>query len=220
MELCKIMKHNCTLVEQDWDGMIPALQSGKFDAIMAGMSITDERKQKINFSQGYADEVASFAVLKGSSIKPKTPKSISLSNIDSNDQKTLDALKKAFAGKIIGVQTGTIHQNFLKSGLIGKVNVWTYKTQDEVNLDLASGRIDAALAAAVAFEDYNAKAGSKLKLVGPTFSGGTFGNGVGVGIRKADSGLLNDFNSAIDTARQKGIIKKLAIKHFGFDASM
>ena len=112
MELCKIMNHNCTLVEQDWDGMIPALQSGKFDAIMAGMSITDERKQKINFSQGYADEVASFAVLKGSSIKPKTPKSISLSNIDSNDQKTLDALKKAFAGKIIGVQTGTIHQNF------------------------------------------------------------------------------------------------------------
>ena len=132
----------------------------------------------------------------------------------------LDALKKTFAGKIIGVQTGTIHQNFLKSGLIGKVNVWTYKTQDEVNLDLASGRIDAALAAAVAFEDYNAKAGSKLKLVGPTFSGGTFGNGVGVGIRKADSGLLNDFNSAIETARQKGIIKKLAIKHFGFDASM
>ena len=220
MELCKIMKHNCSLVEQDWDGMIPALQSGKFDAIMAGMSITDERKQKINFSQGYADEVASFAVLKGSSIKPKTPKSISLSNIDSNDKKTLETLKKAFAGKIIGVQTGTIHQNFLKSGLIGKVNVWTYKTQDEVNLDLASGRIDAALAAAVAFEDYNAKAGSKLKLVGPTFSGGTFGNGVGVGIRKADSGLLSDFNSAIDTARQKGIIKKLAIKHFGFDASM
>ena len=220
MELCKIMNHSCTLVEQDWDGMIPALQSGKFDAIMAGMSITDERKKKINFSQGYADEVASFAVLKGSSIKPKTPKSISLSNIDSNDQKTLDALKKAFAGKIIGVQTGTIHQNFLKSGLIGKVNIWTYKTQDEVNLDLASGRIDAALAAAVAFEDYNAKAGSKLKLVGPTFSGGTFGNGVGVGIRKADSALLSDFNSAIDTARQKGIIKKLAIKHFGFDASM
>ena len=219
-ELCTIMKYECTIVEQDWDGMIPALVMRKFDAIMAGMSITDERKKKINFSQGYADEVASFAVLKGSSIKPKTPKSISLSNIDSNDQKTLDALKKAFAGKIIGVQTGTIHQNFLKSGLIGKVNIWTYKTQDEVNLDLASGRIDAALAAAVAFEDYNAKAGSKLKLVGPTFSGGTFGNGVGVGIRKADSGLLSDFNSAIDTARQKGIIKKLAIKHFGFDASM
>ena len=218
--LCIYMARDCKIVEQDWDGMIPALRMRKYDAIMAGMSITDERKKVITFSQGYADEVASFAVLKGSSIKPKTPKSISLSNIDSNNQKTLDVLKNAFEGKIIGVQTGTIHQNFLKSGLIGKVNVWTYKTQDEVNLDLAAGRIDAALAAAVAFEDYNAKAGSKLKLVGPTFSGGTFGNGVGVGIRKADNSLLSDFNSAIDTARQKGIIKKLAIKHFGFDASM
>ncbi len=219
-ELCKIMGHSCSIVEQDWDGMIPALQSGKFDAIMAGMSITDERKKKINFSQGYADEVASFAVVKGSKIKPRTVKSINLNEIDSADQKTLDALKKAFEGKIIGVQTGTIHQNFLKSGQIGKVNVWTYKTQDEVNLDLAAGRIDAALAAAVAFEDYNSKAGNVLNLVGPTFSGGTFGSGVGVGIRKNDSQLLNDFNSSIDTARKKGIIKKLAIKHFGFDASM
>ena len=220
VELCKIMGHSCSIVEQDWDGMIPALQSGKFDAIMAGMSITDERKKKINFSQGYADEVASFAVVKGSKIKPRTVKSINLNEIDSADQKTLDALKKAFEGKIIGVQTGTIHQNFLKSGQIGKVNVWTYKTQDEVNLDLAAGRIDAALAAAVAFEDYNSKAGNVLNLVGPTFSGGTFGSGVGVGIRKNDSQLLNDFNSSIDTARKKGIIKKLAIKHFGFDASM
>ena len=220
IELCKIMSHSCSIVEQDWDGMIPALQSGKFDAIMAGMSITDERKKKINFSQGYADEVASFAVVKGSKIKPRTPKSINLNEIDSADQKTLDALKKAFEGKIIGVQTGTIHQNFLKSGQIGKINVWTYKTQDEVNLDLAAGRIDAALAAAVAFEDYNSKAGNVLNLVGPTFSGGTFGSGVGVGIRKDDSQLLNDFNSSIDTARKKGIIKKLAIKHFGFDASM
>ena len=219
-ELCKIMGHSCSIVEQDWDGMIPALQSGKFDAIMAGMSITDERKKKINFSQGYADEVASFAVVKGSKIKPRTAKQINLNEIDSADQKTLDALKKAFGGKIIGVQTGTIHQNFLKSGQIGKVNVWTYKTQDEVNLDLAAGRIDAALAAAVAFEDYNSKAGNVLSLVGPTFSGGTFGSGVGVGIRKDDNQLLNDFNSSIDTARKKGIIKKLAIKHFGFDASM
>ena len=55
MELCKIMGHSCTMVEQDWDGMIPALQSGKFDAIMAGMSITDERKKKINLMQQKRD---------------------------------------------------------------------------------------------------------------------------------------------------------------------
>jgi octopine/nopaline transport system substrate-binding protein len=219
-ELGKITGDACTIVEQDWDGMIPALQAGKFDAIMAGMSITDERKQKINFSQGYADEVASFATVKGSKIKLGNLKSMSLGNIDSAEQKVLDQMKSALEGKVVGVQSGTIFQNFLKSGLVGKVNVWTYKTQDEVNLDLSSGRIDLSLAAAVATTDYNSKAGNTLKLVGPTFSGGIFGNGVGIGIRKGDSKILNSFNSAIDSAREKGIIKKLAIKHFGFDASM
>ena len=67
-ELCAIMKRECTIVEQDWDGMIPALLMRKFDAIMAGMSITAERQKTITFSQGYADEVASLAVMKGSSL--------------------------------------------------------------------------------------------------------------------------------------------------------
>ena len=58
--LCIYMEADCTIVEQDWDGMIPALQMRKFDAIMAGMSITDERKKVITFSDGYADEVASL----------------------------------------------------------------------------------------------------------------------------------------------------------------
>jgi len=229
-ELCAIMKHECTIVEQDWDGMIPALLMRKFDAIMAGMSITDERLKTINFSQGYADEVASLAVMKGSSLANlQTVKSISLSKKGGDVKKTLDQLKNALAGKTIGVQTGTIHQNFLESGDVGKVNVRKYKTQDEVNLDLAAGRIDAALAAAVAFTDYAAKSGKPIVLVGPTFSGGAFGNGVGVGIRKGDNKssvgkrdakILKDFNKAINTARKKGIISKLAIKHFGFDASM
>ena len=68
-ELCAIMKAECTIVEQDWDGMIPALLMRKFDAIMAGMSITAERQKTITFSQGYADEVASLAVMKGSSLE-------------------------------------------------------------------------------------------------------------------------------------------------------
>ena len=219
--LCEIMKHNCTIVEQDWDGMIPALTSKKFDAIMAGMSITDERKKTINFSQGYADEVASLAVMKGSSLENlDTPEGINLSIGGSEVTKALKTLTGALAGKTVCVQTATIHQNFLDSGDVGKVKVRTYKTQDEVNLDLTSGRCDAALAAAVSFTDYAEKSGKAVVLTGPTFSGGAFGNGVGVGIRKGDSKLLNDFNAAIDKARSDGTISKLAIKWFGFDASM
>ena len=121
-----------------------------------------------------------------------TPKAINLSLGGSDVKKALKTLTAALAGKTIGVQTATIHQNFLESGDVGSVKIRTYKTQDEVNLDLAAGRIDAALAAAVAFTDYAEKSGKSVVLVGPTFSGGAFGNGVGVGIRKDDTALLKD----------------------------
>ncbi len=227
--LCRYIGKQCEIVEQDWDGMIPALLMRKFDAIMAGMSITDERLKTINFSQGYADEVAQLAVMKGSALEGMdTPSGINLSIGGSAVKKALKTIEGALAGKTVCVQTATIHQNFLDSGDVGSVNVRTYKTQDEVNLDLAAGRCDVALAAAVAFTDYAEKSGKPVVLVGPTFSGGAFGNGVGVGIRKGGSGaigerdaqLLKDFNMAINKARKNGDISRIATKWFGFDASM
>jgi len=219
--LCRYIGQQCEIVEQDWDGMIPALIMRKFDAIMAGMSITAERQKAISFSQGYADEVASLAVMKGSDLEGmNTPAGINLTKPNAAAKKALKTLTAALAGKTVCVQTATIHQNFLDSGDVGKVNVRTYKTQDEVNLDLTSGRCDAALAAAVAFSDYAEKSGKPVVLVGPTFSGGAFGNGVGVGIRKDDTELLNAFNKAIEKARKNGDISRIATKWFGFDASM
>ena len=177
--------------------------------------------------------MASLAVMKGSSLEGMdTPEGINLSLGGSSVKKTLKTITGALVGKTVCTQTGTIHQNFLESGDVGSVNVRTYKTQDEVNLDLTSGRCDVALAAAVAFTDYADKSGKPVTLVGPTFSGGAFGNGVGVGVRQAsqtgedsaqgkkDAKLLADFNKAINTARENGKISELAIKWFGFDASM
>jgi octopine/nopaline transport system substrate-binding protein len=219
--LCSYMKHDCTMVEQDWDGMIPGLIMRKYDAIMAGMSITDERMKTINFSQGYADEVASLAVMKGSSLEGmNTPAGISLTKPNSDAKKALKTITASLAGKTVCTQTGTIHQNFLESGDVGTVKVRTYKTQDEVNLDLTAGRCDVALAAAVAFTDYAEKSGKAVVLVGPTFSGGAFGNGVGVGLRQEDTKLAKDFNRAIKKAQKNGKLSELAIKWFGFDASM
>ena len=155
------------------------------------MSITAERQKTITFSQGYADEVASLAVMKGSSLEGMdTPEGINLSLGGSDVKKALKTLTGALVGKTVCTQTGTIHQNFLDSGDVGSVNVRTYKTQDEVNLDLTSGRCDVALAAAVAFTDYADKSGKPVVLVGPTFSGGAFGNGVGVGIRQASDSAI------------------------------
>jgi octopine/nopaline transport system substrate-binding protein len=219
--LCRYMGKQCEIVEQDWDGMIPALIMRKYDAIMAGMSITAERQKAINFSQGYADEVASLAVMKGSDLEGMdTPEGVNLTLGGSSVKKALKTISGALAGKTVCTQTATIHQNFLESGDVGKINLRTYKTQDEVNLDLASGRCDVALAAAVAFTDYAEKSGKPVVLVGPTFSGGAFGNGVGVGIRKDDTELLKAFNKAINEARKNGDISRIATKWFGFDASM
>ena len=219
--LCRYMEKQCEIVEQDWDGMIPALIMRRFDAIMAGMSITDERKKAISFSQGYADEVASLAVMKGSDLEGMdTPEGVNLTLGGSDVKKALKTITGALAGKTVCTQTATIHQNFLESGDVGKINLRTYKTQDEVNLDLASGRCDVALAAAVAFTDYAEKSGKSVVLVGPTFSGGAFGNGVGVGIRQDDTELLDAFNKAINKARKNGDISRIATKWFGFDASM
>ncbi|MDP7476761.1 MAG: transporter substrate-binding domain-containing protein [Candidatus Woesearchaeota archaeon] len=227
--LCIYMKHECTIVEQDWDGMIPALVMRKFDAIMAGMSITEERMKTINFSQGYASDGASLAVMKGSTLEGMDTSAINLSSTDAATKKILADLTTALAGKTVCVQTATIHQNFLESGLVGKPTIRTYKTQDEVNLDVAAGRCDAGLADILAITDFAEKSGKPVVLTGPVYSGGPFGAGVGVGIRKGDNSsaqgkkdakLLKDFNKAIDTARKQGKITELAIKWFGFDASM
>ncbi len=233
--LCDYMRYfNCKIVENDWDGMIPSLTSGKFDAIMAGMSITDERKKKIKFTRPYADEVASLAVMKGSNLKNLNTDSnnIFLKNKPLKKQKRkvkkdLEIIAKALSGKTVGVQIGTIHQNFLESGLVGKIDIRTYKTQDEVNLDLESGRIDVALAAALAFIDYSKKSGKPVVLIGPKFSGGIFGNGIGIGLRKPegkkaaqDKYLKQDLDKAIKKAKKKGKLKELSIKWFGFDASL
>ena len=226
-ELCAILKYECEIVPQDWDGMIPALLMRKFDVIMAGMSITPERQKTITFTQGYATEPATLAVMKGSSLEGMdTPDSINL-NLKGND-KTLKTITSALAGKTVCVQTATIHQKFLDSGDVGSVNVRAYKTQDEVNLDLTSGRCDVALAAKASFVEYAEASGKAVVTVGPNFSGGAFGDGVGVGVRqggddaigKRDAKLLKDFNRAINITRKKGIISELAIKWFKDDVSM
>ena len=94
--LCRYMGKQCEIVEQDWDGMIPALIMRKFDAIMAGMSITAERQKAISFSQGYADEVAQLAVMKGSSLEGMdTPSGVNLSLGGSEVKKALKMLRDA-----------------------------------------------------------------------------------------------------------------------------
>ncbi|MXQ11806.1 lysine/arginine/ornithine ABC transporter substrate-binding protein [Microvirga makkahensis] len=221
-DLCARMKVKCEIVAQDWDGIIPALQAKKYDAIMAGMSITDERKKTIDFSRPYAAGPNGFLVPKDSPLAkmPGTGQAYNLGSQKEAAEKAIEAVKPLLKGKTIGVQGSTIHANFADKYYKGTAEIREYKTTEAHDLDLAAGRIDAILADATSiigtlekpeFKDY--------VLVGPSISGGLLGEGVGVGLRKDDQELQKAFNEAIQAAVQDGTVKKLSEKWFKVDIS-
>ena len=221
-ELCQRMDAECEIVAQDWEGIIPALQAGKYDAIMAGMSITDERQQVIDFTQSYWTTPAYFAVLKDSELaKADLPQdTLDLSSVEPDEQAAIDALKETLDGKAVGVQVATIHANFLENELGDVVEVRKYDTQENLDLDLQAGRIDAALADMSYWKPLlETEKGQDFTLIGPGLAKGPFGEGVGVGVRKENEDLRAMFDKAIEEVREDGTLSKLGQKWFGFDAS-
>ena len=221
-DLCARMKVKCEIVAQDWDGIIPALQAKKYDAIMAGMSITDERKKTIDFAGPYAAGPNGFLVAKDSALAkmPGTGQAFNLSTQQAAAEKAIADLKPVLKGKTIGVQTSTIHANFADKYLKDVVEIREYKTTEQHDLDLAAGRIDAVLADATALNGTLRKPEFKdYVLVGPSITGGLLGPGVGAGIRKEDTDLKTMFNEAIAAAKADGTIKSLSEKWFKIDVT-
>mgnify|MGYP001450607446 FL=1 len=221
-DLCARMNAECELVAQDWDGIIPALQNGKYDAIIAGMSITAERMEVINFSQGYANEPASFSVLKSSPLAALGASGkVNMDALNDTSSALLASLKETLNGNVVGVQGSTTHENFVKQVLGDSVTMKSYDTQQNMELDLAAGRIDAALCDQGSMEAFMETDGGKdVIFIGPGLGGGPFGGGVGVGLRKADTDLLEMINKAIDEARADGTLAEHFTKWFGKDISM
>lgn len=216
--LCKKMAMNCTIVAQDWNGMIPALNAGKFDVIMAGMFITDKRLEVMNFSQPYAIDPSSFAVEKDSELG-KLIDSEKISLKDSEKSKAaIEKLRTLLKGKTVGVQASTTLYDFLEKYFGDDINIRSYKTTEQHDLDLIAGRIDAiygqrtALAATLkndGFQDFT--------IAGPGFYEGIFGRGVGAGVRQEDNELREKLNKAIQSSIADGTIKKLSEKWMGVD---
>ena len=216
-DLCSRMKVKCEIVAQDWDGIIPALLAKKYDAIMAGMSITDDRKEVIDFAGPYADSPNGYLVAKNSPLAqmPGTGQSFNLVTQQAEAEKAIEETKALLKGKTIGVQVSTTHPVFAEKYLKGTAEIREYKTTEAHDLDLLAGRIDAVLADATAiigtldkpeFKDY--------ALVGPAITGGIQGNGVGIGLRKEDVELKMKLNEAIQAANKDGTIQKLSMKWF------
>ncbi len=195
--LCDKMKVKCVFVAQDWDGIIPGLLAKKYDAIVASMSITAERKKKVDFTDKYYSSPATFVAPKNTDITDISP--------------------KALAGKTIGAQSSTIHSNYLEDNYKDS-KLKFYKTQDEVNADLAAGRLDAQLAdKLVLFEWLKTKAGQCCKFVGPGITDKRwFGEGAGIAVRKEDQDLKAMFNKALKEIIADGTYKKINMKYFPF----
>ena len=221
-DLCRRIGAACELVARDWDGIIPGLQAGDYDAIMDGLTITEARQQVIQFSASYAQTPTAFAVLKASALASLSSKRdrLDLSQVDAGEQAVLDALRGALAGKTIGVEVASPAARFLQTFLADTVDIHRYVSLERLDGDLEAGRIDLALAPMSHWHPLlAATSGKSLTLIGPGLTGGPFGPGVGVGIRQADDDLVALFDRAIGAARTDGTIARLAQQWFGYDVS-
>ena len=195
--ICKAAEMECEIVPVAWDGIIPALTSGQIDAIMASMSITEERMKTIDFSDKYYDTPTVVIGPKGVEMAP-TPEGL--------------------AGKIIGVQVATVHEAYAQKHFAATAaEVKIYQTQDEANQDLVAGRIDATQADSIALDAFLASAEgaacceSKGAVADDTE---VLGLGVGVGLRKGEEDLKAKFNAGIAKVLADGTYEAISKPYF------
>ena len=196
--LCDHMKITCTFVNQDFDGIIPALQAKKFDAIISSMSITPERLKKVDFTSKVYNTPPAVAV-------PK-------------DSKITEPTNAGLAGKTIGAQSSTTHANYATVHM-KDAELKLYPTPDEYKLDIASGRLDAVIDDVVVLSEWTkSESGSCCKVLGTLpVDKEINGEGAGIAVRKGDDALREKLNEAIKAIRTDGTYKKIQDKYFDFD---
>ena len=197
-EVCKRLDRECVLVEQEWDGMIPALLARKFDTIIASMSITEERKKKVDFTVKYYNTPAKL-------VAKKNP--------------GFEGTAAGLDGKRLGVQRATTHQCSAEK-LYPGAELVLYATQDEVWQDLGSGRLDAQLSDSLqAYEGFLVlDVGQDFDFLGDALDDVECqGVGAGFAIRKEDSALRDALSKAIQDIRADGTYKAMNDKYFAVD---
>lgn len=203
-EIGKRLNANLTFVCQPFDAMIPALLAGKFDLLLASMSITDERKKSIDFSIPYRSSTARFVAAKGTTAAPLTA-----------DGKPNPA---GVAGKIIAIQRSSTYESYITKMMPG-AQVVLYDTVDNMLLDLQSGRVDLVFAGPIKLaNDFLLKPrGANFAFVGPEINDPEFfGPGVGVGLRKDAGSLTTEVNAALQGMFDDGTFKAINNKYWPF----
>ncbi|MDP4032801.1 MAG: transporter substrate-binding domain-containing protein [Pseudorhodobacter sp.] len=193
--ICAAAELECVITPVAWDGIIPSLTSGQIDAIMASMSITEDRMQSIDFSDKYYNTPTVIVAARGDAITPTA---------------------EGLTGKVLGVQVSTIHQDYAQTHFGAVAEIKLYQTQDEANQDLVAGRIDATQADSIALEDFlKAEAGACCESKGAVADDpAILGQGVGVGLRKGDDALKAKFNAGIAKVVADGTYEKISAPYF------
>ena len=197
--LCNEIKRKCVYVEQVWDSMIPGLQAKKYDVIISSMSITDDRKKVVDFTDKYYNTPSRIVV------KADTPFA------------DLSSLK----GKNIGVLKGSTQEKYAMGDLKpAGVKVVPYEAQDQVYLDIKSGRLDGTVADSVEVTGgfLSKPEGQGYGFVGPVLNDVKYyGYGVGIAMRQGETALRDELNGAIKSIRANGVYETISKKYFDFD---
>ncbi len=198
--LCAEMQVKCVWIEQEFDGLIPALKVRKFDAVLSSLNITPERLKSVDFTNKYYATPARLAMKAGTVLSDP-----------------LVDLK----GKKVGVQRASIYDRYATEVYApAGIEVVRYSSQNEIFLDLTAGRVDATLADVVNIDDGFLKtdAGKGFALVGPDYTEAKyFGDGVGIAVRKGDKAMAERFNKAIAAIRANGKYQEVQNKYFQFN---
>ena len=215
--VCDRLKITCETIVQDWDGLIPGLKAGKFDAIMSGMSITPKRLETIAFTVPYSQSPTTFAVVADSPLAKMamTGADLSIADKDAASAK-LGPVREALKGKVVGVQVSTIQADLMAQFLPG-VELRSYKTNDEVALDLQAGRVDAWIGSQTNLAASVKAAKGELVYAGPLFRDGLLGQGSAMGLRKEDTDLKSLLDRGLSETMADGTAQKLSTQWFGFD---
>lgn len=188
--LCAAMERECEIVAQDWDGIIPGLVNAKYDAIVASMSITEERLEAIDFTDPYYSNYLSVLGKAGSEL-------------------TLDGLSDV----AIGAQRSTVGSQWAEDKYGSRADVRLYDTNPAAVSDLEAGRVEAVVM------DFLPAADFAAKIEGLSFveSKIDINDQIGIGVRKGEDDLTAALNAALETIRADGTYEAISVEYFGTD---
>lgn len=182
------------IVPGEWDGLFAGMDAGRYDMVVNGVEVTEERADKYDFSTPYA-YIRTALIVKG----------------DNDSIKTFEDLK----GKKTANSIASTYMNLAESY---GATCYGVSTLDETLTMVLQGRVDATLNAIVSFTDYMAQhPDSNLKVVATTEEA----SNVAIPMRKGDetASLREAVNKAIDELREDGTLSELSSRFFGEDIS-